>query len=222
LRTRVKICGITRLEDALTAIACGADALGFVFVKKSKRYLSPKSAQEIIQKLPSFVSVVALVMDPEVDEIMQIHNAVDIDYWQFHGAETVSFCDDIANKTQIKYIKAVPVGGLSGKKISQNFVEFSNASSLLLDGHAAGKLGGSGEQADWELLAKSLSSDDISKIILAGGLRPDNIALALEKIQPYAIDLSSGVEDSPGIKSRAKIKALFAELTKSDAEKVQH
>lgn len=199
---RVKICGITSVTDALNAANAGADALGFVFYAKSPRYVTPEQAAEICRALPPFVTSVGLFMNADAEQVRATLDIVSLDLLQFHGSEPPEFCRSFGRP----YIKALGIQGLV------NFAEqadrYPDALGILVDSHALGKAGGTGQTFDWKLLPKNHSKP----IILAGGLNPENIAEAVRETSVYALDLSSGVESSPGIKSKAKIDALMREV----------
>ena len=199
MTTRVKICGITSIEDAHNVAAAGADAIGFVFYEKSTRYVTPEQAAEISNSLPPFLSSVALFMNADAEQVNDTLSKVNLDLLQFHGTESPEFCRSF-NKP---YIKAVGIDGL------QDFIayadQYHDALGILIDSHALGEAGGTGKTFNWQLLPKNYSKP----IILAGGLNPDNVAEAIHQTSVYAVDLSGGVESSPGIKSKAKIDALM-------------
>lgn len=199
MRTRVKICGITRLEDALTAIKLGADALGFVFYKKSPRNISADKAAEIVAKLPAFVSVVGLFVDAQPDEIKEILSKVHLDILQFHGDETPAQC----RQYQLPYMKAIRVQ--VGTNLLQYDLDFYDAKALLLDAYTEGVAGGTGKVFDWGLIPNNMSNS----IVLAGGLNADNVGDAIQQVQPYAVDVSGGVEQEKGIKDADKIAAFM-------------
>jgi len=199
---RVKICGITSITDALNAANAGADALGFVFYAKSPRYVTPEQAAEICQALPPFVTSVGLFMNADAEQVRATLDAVSLDLLQFHGSETPEFCRGFGRP----YIKALGIQGLVD--FAEQADQYPDALGILVDSHALGKAGGTGQTFDWKLLPKNYSKP----IILAGGLNPENIAEAVRETSVYAVDLSSGVESSPGIKSKAKIDALMREV----------
>ncbi|WP_022952852.1 phosphoribosylanthranilate isomerase [Leucothrix mucor] len=199
---RVKICGITSTTDALNAANAGADALGFVFYAKSPRYVTPEKAAEICQALPPFVTSVGLFMNADAEQVRATLDAVSLDLLQFHGSETPEFCRSFGRP----YIKALGIQGLVD--FAEQADQYPDALGILVDSHALGKAGGTGQTFDWKLLPKNYSKP----IILAGGLNPENIAEAVRETSVYAVDLSSGVESSPGIKSKAKIDALMREV----------
>jgi phosphoribosylanthranilate isomerase len=202
-RTRIKICGITRLEDALSAIALGADALGFVFYPPSPRYVSPVQAAAIVAQLPPFVTTVGLFVDASAQEIAAILAQVPLSLLQFHGDESAEAC--LAYK--MPFIKAVRVQ--AGLDLVQYALRYSAAQGLLLDAFVAGVPGGTGQAFDWRLIPSDLSLP----VILAGGLIPDNVAEAVQKVQPYAVDVSGGVEASKGVKDYAKMQTFIQEVT---------
>jgi phosphoribosylanthranilate isomerase len=202
LRVRVKICGITRVEDALTAVKNGADAIGLVFYAASPRNVTISQAQEIANKIPAFVSVVGLFVNAEASFINEVISQVKIDLLQFHGDETPEECAQYA----LPYIKAIRV------KIDTNLVQcskdFSTAKALLLDTYTEGVVGGTGHVFDWNLIPKQLAKP----VILAGGLSTGNVAQAIQQVSPFAVDVSGGVEISKGIKDAAKIAAFMQQV----------
>ena len=201
---RSKICGITRIEDALAAVQAGADAIGFVFYPKSPRAVTFQQARDIIRALPPFVTTVGLFVNTSRCEMGELLDAVPLDLLQFHGDEAVADCDGWHRP----YIKAVRVK--AGDDIAAACRAFPSASGILLDTYVEGVPGGTGEAFDWSLIPQGLSKP----IILAGGLTPDNVAAAIAQVRPYAVDVSGGVEASRGIKDHAKIQA-FIEAVRS-------
>ena len=198
-RTRIKICGITRPEDALVAAAAGADAIGLNFWPSSSRAISVQQAKEICAAIPGFVSVIALTVDAPTDLLDNIV-ALPIDAIQFHGGETPAQCESVDKP----YIKALRMQ--SGLDVAAEIERYASAQSVLLDTYKKGAPGGTGETFDWSLIPEQQRS----RIVLAGGLNPDNVAQAVTEIRPWAVDVSGGVEIAPGIKDAAKI-AAFAE-----------
>jgi phosphoribosylanthranilate isomerase len=196
---RSKICGITRIEDALAAVDAGADAIGFVFYAKSPRAVSVEQARAIIAALPPFVTTVGLFVNISRCELTEILEIVPLDLLQFHGDETPEDCDGYHRP----YIKALRVQ--AGDDIASRCRAYSRASGILLDTYVAGVPGGTGEAFDWSLIPQTLSKP----IILAGGLTPDNVAQAIAQVRPYAVDVSGGVEMSKGIKDHDKIRAFM-------------
>jgi len=199
VRTRVKICGITRVEDALIAVDQGADAIGLVFYPPSPRYVTPSQAAEIVNALPAFVTVVALFVDASRVDIEAVLSHVNIDLIQFHGQETAEECRQYGKP----YMKAIRVK--SDTSLVQYEADYSDAKALLLDTYAEGVPGGTGQVFDWTLIPKNLSKP----IILAGGLDAENVGQAIRQIKPYAVDVSGGVELTKGIKDAAKIAAFM-------------
>ncbi|MGB1310840.1 MAG: phosphoribosylanthranilate isomerase [Leucothrix sp.] len=197
--TRVKICGITSTTDALNAANAGADALGFVFYPKSSRFVTPEQAYSICATLPPFVTSVGLFLNAEAEQVQTTLNQVSLDLLQFHGNESPEFCRSFGRP----YIKALGTDGL--ENFPTHADQYHDALAILVDSHVLGKAGGTGQTFDWSLLPKNYPKP----IILAGGLKPENIADAIHETSVYAFDLSSGVESSPGIKSKAKIDALM-------------
>jgi phosphoribosylanthranilate isomerase len=198
-RTRVKICGITRVEDAVSAVNAGADAIGLVFYVPSPRCVSVEQAQKIVAAIPPFVSVVGLFVNAASAEIESILSQVKLDILQFHGDETVAECEQI----NMPYYKAIRVK--ADTNLLQYEVEFSRAKALLLDAHSDVAFGGTGQTFDWNLIPKNLTKP----IILAGGLTLENVEKAIQQVRPYAVDVSGGVEITKGIKDVAKIAAFM-------------
>lgn len=202
MRVRVKICGITRVEDALTAIEQGADAIGLVFYEQSPRNVSIKQAIEIANNIPAFVSVVGLFVNAEPSFINEVISQVKLDLLQFHGDETSEQCAQY----RLPFIKAVRVK--SDTNLVQYARDFAAAKGLLLDTYTEGVPGGTGHVFDWNLIPKQLTKP----VILAGGLNADNVAEAISRVRPYAVDISGGVEVSKGIKDSAKIAAFIRQV----------
>ncbi|MES2547278.1 MAG: phosphoribosylanthranilate isomerase [Pseudomonadota bacterium] len=198
-RTRVKICGITRVQDALEAVRCGADAIGLVFYAASPRCVTVQQAQQIVAALPPFVSVVALFVNASPAEIEVITSQVRIDTVQFHGDETAEDCARI----KLPYFKAIRVK--PDTNLLQYEIDFSSAKALLLDTYSETAYGGTGHVFDWDLIPANMSKP----VILAGGLLAENVGLAIQKVKPYAVDISGGVESSKGIKDAEKIAAFM-------------
>ncbi|WP_137972534.1 phosphoribosylanthranilate isomerase [Pseudomonas sp. F(2018)] len=196
---RVKICGITRVEDALAAAAAGADAIGLVFYAKSPRAVGIEQARAIIAALPPFVTTVGLFVDIECDELQRILSSVPLDLLQFHGDESPEQCESINRP----YIKALRVK--AGDDIAAQVNRYPGAKGILLDTYVEGVPGGTGEAFDWSLVPEGLSKP----VILAGGLHADNVASAVARVRPYAVDVSGGVEASKGIKDAEKIAAFI-------------
>lgn len=199
VRTRVKICGITRVEDALIAVAQGADAIGLVFYPPSPRYVTPAQAAEIVNALPAFITVVALFVDASRADVEAVLSQVNIDLIQFHGQETADECRQYGKS----YMKAIRVK--SDTNLVQYMTEYSDAKALLLDTYAEGVPGGTGQVFDWTVIPKNLSKP----IVLAGGLDAENVEQAIRQVKPYAVDVSGGVEFKKGIKDAAKIAAFM-------------
>jgi len=198
-RTRVKICGITRVEDAISAVNSGADAIGLVFYAQSPRCVSVEQAQKIVAAISPFVSVVGLFVNAKQAEIEAVLSKVKLDILQFHGDESVADCEQI----NMPYYKAIRVK--ADTNLLQYEVEFSSAKALLLDAHSDVAFGGTGQIFDWNLIPKNLTKP----IILAGGLTVENVDKAIQQVRPYAVDVSGGVEITKGIKDVAKIAAFM-------------
>lgn len=197
---RSKICGITRVEDALAAAEAGADAIGLVFYAKSPRAVSVQQARAIIAALPPFVTSVGLFVDASRCELGEILDAVPLDLLQFHGDETPAECDSYGRP----YIKALRVK--PGDDIAAQVALYASARGVLLDTYVPGIPGGTGEAFDWSLVPADLRQP----VILAGGLTAANVAQAIAQVRPFAVDISGGVESAKGIKDAAKIQAFMA------------
>ncbi len=205
MRTRVKICGITRPADARAAAEAGADAIGLVFYPPSPRYLSLERAVEIRDALPPFVQTVALFVNPDAAQVAQVIGRVKPSLLQFHGEEAPAFCDEFG----LPYVKACRVKpGVDTLKYLRSFMR---ASGWLLDSHVA-EYGGVGERFDWSLVP----AERERPLILSGGLAPGNVREAIRKVRPWGVDVSSGVESAKGIKDAAKIAAFIAEVGNED------
>nr|NIS39963.1 phosphoribosylanthranilate isomerase [Desulfuromonadales bacterium] len=195
--TRVKICGITALEDARQAIACGADALGFVFYAKSPRCIEPEQARRIIDELPPFVTTVGLFVNEERQRIVDIVGQCRLDAVQLHGDETPQDCAGLP----VKVVKALRVRDRASLERHRDF----DVAALLLDAYAPDAYGGTGRVFDWRLAAEVAGE---RTVILAGGLTAENVSGAVEAVRPYAVDVSSGVESAPGRKDAEKVAAF--------------
>ena len=202
LRVRVKICGITSVQDALTAVKHGADAIGLVFYAPSSRNVSIAQAQEIARQIPAFVSVVGLFVNAEASFVNKVISQVKINLLQFHGDETPEACSQFS----LPFIKAIRVK--ADTNLIQCAIDFSAAKALLLDTYTEGLMGGTGHVFDWDLIPKQMAKP----VILAGGLTADNVAQAIQKVQPYAVDVSGGVEISKGVKDTDKIAAFMQQV----------
>ncbi len=195
---QIKICGITRVADAVAAARAGADAIGLVFVDASPRAVDLQTANEISRALPPFTLRVGLFMDPSVERVRAVLDALDLDRLQFHGSEPAAFCEQFGRP----YIKAMAMGGAE----PPDFSAHANASALLLDSHAPGEPGGTGRAFDW-----ARRQTPARAWILAGGLNPGNVRQAVLRLQPPAVDVSSGVEASPGIKDDSLVRRFIEE-----------
>jgi phosphoribosylanthranilate isomerase len=198
--TAVKICGITRIEDALTAARWGAHAVGLVFYRPSPRYVEPDAAAAIVRALPPFVTPVGLFVNASADEVRFVSNRAGVQLLQFHGSETPAFCAQFA----LPYLKAVQVR--PGVDLLQYARDFHGAKALLLDAFVEGLHGGTGAAFDWSLIPRALPLP----IVLSGGLNCENVAEAVRRVDPWAVDVSSGVESAKGIKDAAKIAAFIS------------
>lgn len=199
---KVKICGITNLDDALGAVKFGADALGFVFYKKSPRYIKPDEAKKIIQQLPPFITTVGVFADERKDVIGKTMRLTSIDIAQLHGNEPPEAC--MLNRMVIKAIRVKDLSDLE-------LLRYYRVSAFLLDTYTPESLGGTGQIFNWDI---AVDAKQFGRIILAGGLTPGNVQKAVKWVRPYAVDVSSGVEAEKGKKDYRKMR-LFIERAKS-------
>jgi phosphoribosylanthranilate isomerase len=208
VRTRIKICGITRAEDARCAAQAGADAIGLVFYPPSPRYLSVERAVEIRDALGPFVQTVALFVNPDAAQVAQVLQRVRPPMLQFHGEETPEFCAQFG----VPFVKAIRMksGVRPGVDALEYLRPFSRATAWLFDSHVP-EYGGVGESFDWSLVPKT-----DKPVILSGGLSRDNVAEAIQRVRPWGVDVSSGVESAKGIKDAARIAAFIAEVRNAD------
>jgi phosphoribosylanthranilate isomerase len=205
VRTRVKICGITRAADALVAASAGADAIGLVFYPPSPRFLSVERAREIRDALPPFVQTVALFVNADAAQVAQVIGRVHPAMLQFHGDETPQFCAQFG----LPYVKACRVK--AGVDALEYLRPFSGAAAWLFDSYVP-EYGGVGESFDLSLLPRSPGRP----VILSGGLTRENVAEAIRRVRPWGVDVSSGVESAKGVKDAAKIAAFIAEVRDAD------
>lgn len=205
-RTRVKICGLTRPEDAQAAVHAGVDAIGLVFYPPSARAVNGEEAAQLTQGLPPFVTVVGLFVNPLGDEVERVIQNTRIDLLQFHGEESDGFCSRFG-KPYMKAIRMKP-----GLDLKVEISRYPGSSGILLDAWHPDEQGGTGETFDWKRVPAELKSS----IVLAGGLTVSNVSLALAEVQPYAVDVSSGVEEKKGIKDAAKMMAFLKEVEDYD------
>jgi phosphoribosylanthranilate isomerase len=206
LRTRIKICGITRPEDAKAAATAGADAIGLVFHPPSPRNVDPETAAGIVRSLPPFVAAVALFMNAGVDHVRSCLNAVPLDLLQFHGDERPEFCRSFGRR----YVKAVAMGTATDPL--GYAARYPDAAGFLLDSHGGGRMGGTGDRFDWSLIPGAFAAP----LILAGGLDPENVADGVRQVRPYAVDVSSGVEVAKGVKSAGRIAEFVREVRRGE------
>lgn len=200
--TRVKICGITSVNDACAAAKAGADAIGLVFYPPSPRYVAAELAAQIVKQLPPFVTTVGLFVNQSVEQVGQICAQVELDLLQFHGDEPPQACTQ-HGKRFIKAVRMAP-----GQSVEDSAHEFGQATALLLDSFDTEKYGGSGDVFDWQRVPENIAIP----LILAGGLNSTNVEQAIRMVRPYAVDVSSGVETSPGIKSISRLQEFISRV----------
>jgi phosphoribosylanthranilate isomerase len=211
-RTRIKVCGITRPEDATKAAAMGVDALGFIFADRSPRCISPEKVWKIVKQIPSFVSSVGVFVNSNIEEVKQIVDNCGLSQVQLHGDESVEYCRALKHwRRSLSVCKAFRVKSQgTGREIN---AYRGDVDSMLLDTYTKGTAGGTGETFDWTIIEHL----DLKKpLILAGGLNPDNIVDAIRVVNPFAVDVNSGIENSPGIKSHQKMGAVFDAVREAD------
>ncbi len=216
-RTRIKICGLTRAQDVHACAQSGADALGFVFYPPSKRFVSAAHAAELCADLPAFISTVALFVNPEPQTVKEVIHTLRPSLLQFHGDEEPSFCASFG----VPYLKAFRVGGPgldTPANVAQTCKVFSHAAGWLFDSYTPA-FGGSGQGFDHALLSEVTSAAGLSRpMVLSGGLNAQNATAAVRALAPWAVDVSSGVEDSPGVKSNKKIYEFVQAVKQASVE----
>lgn len=200
--TRVKICGITRPEDAVVAAREGADAIGLVFYGPSPRFVDIETARNIVSAIPAFVTVVGLFVDPDKSFVEEVLAQVPLDLLQFHGDEPPEFCGQFHRR----WIKAVRVQGLDD--IKQAFERYQDACGLLVDAYDPQQYGGTGKCFDWTMIPEERPMP----LVLAGGLNSDNVARAVEQVRPWAVDVSGGVEVHKGVKDVKRMTEFLKEV----------
>lgn len=200
--TKVKICGITSAEDAAVAVEAGADALGFVFYRKSPRYIQPSVAKQIIMSLPPLVTPVGVFVDEEQQVVRNLMDDCGLAFAQLHGHESAVYCQELGRPV----LKALRVKDRSSFLALAEFQGRAGVRGFVLDAFSDQAYGGTGQVIDWELAAEVARA---AHIFLAGGLTPDNVAQAIQSVQPYGVDVSSGVEREPGKKDHEKVRAFI-------------
>lgn len=216
LRTRIKLCGFTREADVQTAVEAGADALGMVFFSKSQRAVSIEQARKLRAEIPAFVQMVALFVNADPEYVHEVIDKVGPDLLQFHGTESPEDCERYGKP----YIKAFRVGGPgmeSRDEVLAECLRFDSARAWLFDSFSAA-FGGSGEGFDLSLLGSVINAKNARPLILAGGLSADNVGANIRRLRPFAVDVSSGIEESPGIKSGDKMVDFVQAVRAVDAE----
>lgn len=212
-RTRIKICGITQPMDAQCAVDAGADAIGLVFYEPSPRYVALEQAARICDSVPPFVNIVALTVNADSAFIERILTRLPIDLLQFHGDESPEICEGFARP----YIKAISVR--EGTDLQAEFERYSKSRGLLLDAYKKDVPGGTGETFNWDVIPPDVSG----RIVLAGGLHAGNVAQAIATVNPFAVDVSGGVESSPGVKDSDKIRAFITAVhTQDEQQAAEH
>ncbi len=206
MRTRVKVCGITRVADGLAAARAGVDTIGLVFYESSPRYVTNSAAAEIVRALPAFVGVVGLFVNPTEAQVRETLTAVPLDLLQFHGDESPEFCSQFGKR----WIKAIRVREKQDVELA--FDRYRNACGLLADAYDPALYGGTGQSFNWALLPAARPVP----LILAGGLTSDNVARAIAQVKPWAVDVSGGVESHKGIKDVSKITDFMNEVHRVD------
>jgi len=206
-RTRIKFCGITRSEDLASAVQAGADAIGLVFHAPSSRAVSLEQARKLLGRKPAWVSVVGLFVDADAERVARVAKALKLDCLQFHGSETPEYCAQFG----VPWMKALPVA--PGSDIGALAGRYEGASALLLDTWKAGVAGGTGEVFDWRLVPGTLPAP----LVLAGGLDAGNVEAAIRSVRPYAVDVSGGIETSPGHKCFQRMQAFASAVRTTDA-----
>ena len=202
-KTRIKICGLTDPHQAHQTALAGADAIGFIYHPSSQRHISKEQAAAIRKALPAFVSLVAVMVNPSRYQVEELLSAAQPDILQFHGDEAESFCSSFTRP----YIKAVKAKSRS--YIEAQAADYFSASGLLIDSYKGNNFGGTGANFDYSMIPPQLAQ----RLIIAGGLNADNVALLVQTLEPYGVDVSSGVESAPGKKDMKKISAFIRAVT---------
>lgn len=202
--TKIKICGITNLEDAIFAAECGVDAIGFNFYRNSQRYISPTAAAVIVEKVTMRVEKIGVFVNSTVEEIVEIEDAVQLDMVQLHGDESPEFIEQLRSESDATIIKAIRIG----PDFDPDDVLSYKADAILLDAYSEGGRGGTGLTVDWTIARQV--AELVDQVYLAGGLTPENVASAISAVRPFAVDVASGVESSAGQKTTAKVAAFIA------------
>lgn len=207
-RTRIKFCGMTRVDDVLAAVDLGVDAIGLVFVPGSRRTVDLDLALAMLARVPAFVTSVALFMDAAPAEVERVLQIAAPDLLQFHGSESPAYCASFG----WPYVKALAMG--DGLDVVHEASRYAGARGVLLDAHRRGEQGGRGERFDWSAIPASLTGS----IVLAGGLSPANVGLAVRQVRPFAVDVSSGIESAPGMKSVRLMQEFINEVERASRE----
>lgn len=207
-RTRIKICGITNSRDAETAVRLGADALGFMMYEGSSRSVSRDTVRDIVRRLPPFISCVGVFVNPSRDWVTEVCREIPLDILQFHGDEDDEFCGDFKRP----FVKAIRVS--EDLDLDATIARFPRCRAVLLDSHVEGAYGGTGDVFDWDLVKTAATTPTI----LAGGLTASNVGEAIESIRPFAVDVSSGVEQDKGIKDPDKLRAFIKAVRSCDEQ----
>jgi phosphoribosylanthranilate isomerase len=207
-RTRVKMCGTTRIEDALAAVRFGVDALGFIFCSKSPRYIVPEKAAAIIAQLPPFVDRVGVFVDTPLSEVVQVAG-IGLSHVQLHGDESADYC--LALREKLPFCGIIKAFRVAAERCGDLFAPYQSCvDAFLLDTYVKGTSGGTGLVFDWTII------DELQlqrPIILAGGISPENIALAIAAVRPYAVDINSGIELRPGVKDHQRLQTIMRKVS---------
>ncbi|MCC7006825.1 MAG: phosphoribosylanthranilate isomerase [Ottowia sp.] len=219
-RTHIKICGITREQDLMAALALSVDALGFIFYRSSPRYVTPARARQLVQHVPAFVTVVGVFVNPTFSELTEVFAHVPLTCVQLHGDETARFCIEVKERYGVPVIRVARVTpSLNLLAFADEFIYQGGCAGLLLDAWVDG-YGGEGKAFDWSLIPAEWRSKTYSQLIppliLSGGLHSDNVAECIERVRPYAVDVSSGVESAKGIKDIARMHAFVTAVRQAD------
>ena len=207
-RTRIKICGLTRVGDVRLAGELGVDAVGFVFAGDGPRRVHPQQARSLRSAMAPLVDAVALFMDNDVEEVREVIKQVRPTLLQFHGREDDAFCRSFG----VPYLKAVPMGGTRVPSAVQLLGSYPGAAGFVLDGHAHGRPGGGGKEFDWTRVPRDLDKP----FLLAGGLTPGNVFAAITTALPWGVDVSGGVESAPGLKDGERMRRFVEEVRRAD------
>ncbi|MGA1792291.1 MAG: phosphoribosylanthranilate isomerase [bacterium] len=211
-RTRIKICGLTSPDDALAAVRLGADALGFIFVRESPRRVEPDAVEKISRRLPPLVSRVGVFKDQDPEWICRVVDQCSLHIVQLHGQESPEYCESLG----LEFIKAFRIKDEGSLQPLGSYHHLASRKAFLLDTFVPGKAGGTGKTFDWHL---AQMASEFAPIILSGGINPENVGEAIDRVRPFAVDVSSGIETAPGKKDPERMEAFINKVYHADGRR---